>query len=518
MTQGRGQVIHADELTHYDFGGAGGHPMGGPNRVKWAIELARELGVMDQLDVIPPPPADDDLVRLVHTDDYIEAVKAELPNPPRYGLGTEDNPIFHGMHHVASQVVTATVAAARQVWTGQTKRVANISGGLHHAMPAATSGVLCLQRHRGRDPLAAAGGGRAHRVPRRGRPPCDGVQEIFYHDPNVLTISLHESPIHLFPGTGYASETGAKDARGSAVNVALPPHTTDAEWLRAFDAIVPDVIAAFGPEIIVSQHGCDSHRLDPLADLQLSVDGQRESYLMVADLADRYAGGGVGSPPEAAATAPTRWCRARGPICWRSWPDIRFRWIPRPRRLAGSAGGAGGAADHGRRPRCRLRIGGLGIQPPQQPVGPGDHRHPPRRFPPRVGPRSGLLILPPGSPPAVAPYTLEPLLSHSTRATHRRGGSRWFGACRNECLMSASEDKPENKGADKVAHLGDNLAGGVKFLTVAEVAAIMRVSKMSVYRLIHGGDLEAVRFGRSFRVPPETAVNDYLKGSYYDVG
>ncbi|WP_051215119.1 helix-turn-helix domain-containing protein [Granulicoccus phenolivorans] len=82
--------------------------------------------------------------------------------------------------------------------------------------------------------------------------------------------------------------------------------------------------------------------------------------------------------------------------------------------------------------------------------------------------------------------------------------------------MSASEDKPENKGADKVAHLGDNLAG-VKFLTVAEVAAIMRVSKMSVYRLIHGGDLEAVRFGRSFRVP-ETAVNDYLKGSYYDVG
>ncbi|WP_026926532.1 acetoin utilization protein AcuC [Granulicoccus phenolivorans] len=287
MTQGRGQVIHADELTHYDFGA--GHPMG-PNRVKWAIELARELGVMDQLDVIPPPPADDDLVRLVHTDDYIEAVKAELPNP-RYGLGTEDNPIFHGMHHVASQVVTATVAAARQVWTGQTKRVANISGGLHHAMPAATSGfcvyndiavaIRWLQRE---------GAGRivyldvdAHHG--------DGVQEIFYHDPNVLTISLHESPIHLFPGTGYASETGAKDARGSAVNVALPPHTTDAEWLRAFDAIVPDVIAAFGPEIIVSQHGCDSHRLDPLADLQLSVDGQRESYLMVADLADRYAGG-----------------------------------------------------------------------------------------------------------------------------------------------------------------------------------------------------------------------------------
>ena len=67
-----------------------------------------------------------------------------------------------------------------------------------------------------------------------------------------------------------------------------------------------------------------------------------------------------------------------------------------------------------------------------------------------------------------------------------------------------------------VTPLGGDLAG-VRFLTVAEVAALMRVSKMSVYRLIHNGDLEAVRFGRSFRVP-ERAVHAYLRDAFYQTG
>jgi excisionase family DNA binding protein len=68
----------------------------------------------------------------------------------------------------------------------------------------------------------------------------------------------------------------------------------------------------------------------------------------------------------------------------------------------------------------------------------------------------------------------------------------------------------------EVRPLGGELAG-MRFLTVAEVAAIMRVSKMSVYRLIHAGSLEAVRFGRSFRVP-ERAVDIYLRNAYYETG
>src|SRR5665213_4226900 len=101
----------------------------------------------------------------------------------------------------------------------------------------------------------------------------DGVQAAFYDDPRVLTISLHQDPRTLFPGTGFPDETGGPQARGYAVNVALPPGTNDASWLRAFHAVVPPLLRSFSPEILVSQHGCDTHRLDPLAQLALTVDG-----------------------------------------------------------------------------------------------------------------------------------------------------------------------------------------------------------------------------------------------------
>jgi acetoin utilization protein AcuC len=116
----------------------------------------------------------------------------------------------------------------------------------------------------------------------------DGVQAMFYDDPRVLTISLHESPRTLFPGTGWPTETGAQ---GTSVNVALPAGCDDAGWLRAFHAVVPPLLREFKPELLVTQHGCDSHALDPLAHLMLSVDGQRTAYAELHRLAHETAGG-----------------------------------------------------------------------------------------------------------------------------------------------------------------------------------------------------------------------------------
>jgi acetoin utilization protein AcuC len=119
----------------------------------------------------------------------------------------------------------------------------------------------------------------------------DGVERVFWNDPRVLTISLHESGRFLFPGTGFPTDTGGPAAEGSAVNVALPPGTSDAGWLRAFHAVVPLLLEEFRPEVLVSQHGCDSHMLDPLAHLALTVDGQRTSYDALHRLAHEHAGG-----------------------------------------------------------------------------------------------------------------------------------------------------------------------------------------------------------------------------------
>jgi acetoin utilization protein AcuC len=280
------QVFWDERLTSYDFGPE--HPMN-PIRVDLTMALARELGVFDTPGVTLEEfaPADDDLLRLVHDPAYIEAVRAERVDEAR-GLGLSDNPVFPGMHDASALIAGATVAAAKAVWEGRAAHGANIAGGLHHAMRGAASG-FCVYN----DPAIAIawlleqGASRVAYVDvdvHHG----DGVQAAFYDDPRVLTISLHETPRTLFPGTGFPQETGAE---GTSVNVALPAGTDDRLWLRAFDAIVPPLLREFRPQVLVTQQGCDSHDLDPLAHLRLSVDGQRAAYRELHRLAHETAGG-----------------------------------------------------------------------------------------------------------------------------------------------------------------------------------------------------------------------------------
>jgi acetoin utilization protein AcuC len=244
--------------------------------------------------VVAPPAASDDELGLVHSAAYIDAVRRAGVSGAadfRHGLGTPDDPVFPDMHDASALVAGGTLAAARAVWDGSVAHAGNVAGGLHHAMRASASG-FCVYN----DPAIAiawlleTGASRVAYVDvdvHHG----DGVQAAFYDDPRVLTISLHEHPATLFPGTGLASETGSGDGRGYAVNVALPAGTGDAGWLRAFDAVVPPLLGEFQPDVLVSQHGCDTHRLDPLAHLALSVDAQRRAAAMVHDLAHSTAGG-----------------------------------------------------------------------------------------------------------------------------------------------------------------------------------------------------------------------------------
>jgi acetoin utilization protein AcuC len=207
------------------------------------------------------------------------------------GLGTDDNPTFEGMHHAAAHVVGASVEACRQVWSGEAQHSANITGGLHHAMRDRASG-FCVYNDVavGIQHLLDQGAERVAYVDvdvHHG----DGVEKIFWDDPRVLTISLHETGQMLFPGTGFPHDVGGHGAEGSAVNVALPPGTGDAGWLRAFHAVVPPLLREFRPEVLVTQHGCDSHADDPLAHLMMSVDGQRAAYVALHELAHEVAGG-----------------------------------------------------------------------------------------------------------------------------------------------------------------------------------------------------------------------------------
>ncbi|MEP9362429.1 acetoin utilization protein AcuC [Nocardioides sp. CN2-186] len=285
--QGPATVVFDPSLTGYNFGPS--HPMS-PLRVDLTMRLADELGVVgSRLRTVAAPMASDDLIASVHEPDLIEAVIRAGRDSSTYdlahGLGTDDNPVFPEMHQASAHIVGASVEAFRQVWSGESLHSANITGGLHHAMPGRASG-FCIYNDVavGIQSLLDQGAERVAYVDvdvHHG----DGVEKIFWDDPRVLTISLHETGQMLFPGTGFAADHGGPEAPGSAVNVALPPGTSDAGWLRAFHAVVPPLLREFKPQVLVTQHGCDSHVEDPLAHLMLTVDGQREAYLALHDLA-----------------------------------------------------------------------------------------------------------------------------------------------------------------------------------------------------------------------------------------
>jgi len=299
-------VAWGERLTDYHFGP--GHPLA-PVRVELTMRLAHEFGLWTKpgVTVAAPAPATGAELELVHDARYIEAVRTvsrwaedlgargleayQLRYARVFGLGTGDQPVFPGMHEASALVTGATLAAARAVWSGTAGHGVSIAGGMHHAMAARASGFGVYN-----DPAIAIAWLLGHGAERIAYVDIDahhgdGVEAAFYADPRVLTISLHQHPATLFPFTGLPAETGGRGAEGSAVNVALPAGTGDAGWLRAFHAIVPPLLRQFGPQVLVSQHGADTHRRDPLAHLELSIDGQRAAHAAIHALAHEAAGG-----------------------------------------------------------------------------------------------------------------------------------------------------------------------------------------------------------------------------------
>lgn len=285
--------------SYLDYRWSTDHPMS-PTRLALTMSLAEQIGILQEAETIAPGICGESELLRVHTRAYVDAVArastsgepAQRPGPEfEHGLGSDDNPIFPGMHEAGSVITGGTMAAARAITEGAAVRAVNIGGGMHHAMPDYASG-FCVYNDaavaiswlldNGYERVAYIDVDVHH---------GDGVQAAFLNDPRVLTASIHQHPATLWPNTGWSAEVGAGAAEGTAVNIPLLPRTGDALWLRAFHAVIPSVIRAFQPQIIVSQCGVDTHRSDPLADLTLTVEGQRAAFRAMRDLADEVCGG-----------------------------------------------------------------------------------------------------------------------------------------------------------------------------------------------------------------------------------
>lgn len=279
-------LYYSEKFQNYNFGPE--HPFN-PARLMLAYKLMEEEGLMDDLTcrVEPQPAGEADLQR-VHTPEYIASVQAEEPDLA-FGLGSDDTPVFPGIYEASRLLAGSSIDAARRIIAEDCKAF-NIGGGLHHAMPSQASGFCVFD-----DPALAISvlKERFERIlyididGHHG----DGVQQIFYEDLDVLTISMHESGLYLFPGTGFIDEIGAGPGLGHSVNIPMPMYAGDEEYRRAFEEIVPRLFEWFEPQAVVAQLGVDTHYSDPLTTLNMTLTGYTYLVQRIIELTEQHARG-----------------------------------------------------------------------------------------------------------------------------------------------------------------------------------------------------------------------------------
>ena len=301
------------------------HPMR-PVRLRHTYELLSAYGAFDEENslLLDPRAATELELEWVHSRDYIAAVRGlsaglATVQPERFGFSAMgDNPVYPGMYDAALLSSGATMVAAELVADKRVDVAFSIAGGLHHAAPTHASGFCIFN-----DPAVAI----MYFLERGMRVAYvdvdahhgDGVQDVFYRDNRVLTISVHESGQYLFPGTGFVSESGAGAGAGYSVNIPLFPYTEDEPYLWAFHEVVPPLIRAFAPDVLVTQLGIDSYHSDPITHLQLTSRGYVELIREFAKLGLPWlALGGGGYDIGAVARC---WTLAYGVMLGVEWPD-----------------------------------------------------------------------------------------------------------------------------------------------------------------------------------------------------
>ncbi len=317
----RGVFLYSDAFQGYDMGP--GHPMK-PIRLRKTYELLREYGAFDRVELAEPEPCPVETLIHTHRQDFVQAVEhldsgSQLPHScHRYGFGTGDNPVFPGIFEASRLYTGGSLQAAVAIAEGRADVAVNIAGGLHHAHHARAAGfcvfndcAVALRRLRERYERVAYVDIDVHHG--------DGVQELFYDDPAVLTISIHETGETLFPGTGFVREIGEGRGVGYAVNVPIWPHTDDELWLQAWREAALPILRAFAPEAIVLQMGADAHALDPLAHICLTAQGWLEAVKDVMSIGAPIVGLGGGGYNMT--TAPRMWALAAGALFGLGLPD-----------------------------------------------------------------------------------------------------------------------------------------------------------------------------------------------------
>ena len=281
-----------EQLLQYHLGNS--HPMNS-NRIFPAFTLLSELFIdleSEQFELVLPSSFDKEILFKAHTQKYVAAMErlslSGKGTALEHGLGTSDCPVWKGMADASEFIVSSTVNLARKIQSTELMHGFIAMGGLHHAKEAQASGfcyyndinvaIHALKQNQPEVRILYLDTDLHH---------GDGTQHGFYNDPNVLTISFHESGSYLFPGTGFSHEIGTGSGVGKSINLPFMPYTWDEHYLKQAESIIPSLFESFKPDIVVWQSGVDGHKLDPLGHLELTTNTYYKLGNMVGRLAEQ---------------------------------------------------------------------------------------------------------------------------------------------------------------------------------------------------------------------------------------
>ncbi len=290
-------MTYSYDITQYEYEPS--HPFK-PLRAKLMNELLNRYGLIFEQNqrIIDPPVMAEELLYLFHSRDYIELLKKGEKGEfdvemLRAGLGTQDNPVFKAMYRFALLASSGTYQGAMMLYRQEARLVFNPFGGFHHAGRNHAEGFCYI------NDIAVAITDLTRKGWRVAYVDIDahhgnGIQDAFYETNRVLKISLHESGETLYPGSGFVGEIGARAGMGYNINVPLQAESDDEVYLYAFEAIVPPLLETFKPDIVVACIGCDTHKDDPLAHLNLTSNGYKKAVSIINDLSPRVLALGSG--------------------------------------------------------------------------------------------------------------------------------------------------------------------------------------------------------------------------------
>ena len=286
--------VYSPDQLNYKFSDT--HPFN-HKRLHLTIDLLKKIGALSDEDIIPARMATDEEIQLAHDPKYIEIVKmaghgqlTQQQGEP-YGIGTEDTPMFTNMHEASALLVGGTLQAVDYVLQGKSEHALNLGGGLHHGFRGRASGfciyndssiaIKYIQEKYGLRVLYVDTD--AHHG--------DGVQWSFYDDPNVCTLSIHETGRYLFPGTGNITERGSGKGYGTSFNFPIDAFTEDESFLEVYEKSMREVFEFFKPDVVLTQNGADAHYFDPLTHLYGTMNIYKEIPKLAHKLAHEYCDG-----------------------------------------------------------------------------------------------------------------------------------------------------------------------------------------------------------------------------------